>query len=290
MRKMGKVAMALVVAVLALSMMACNPSGGQTVPEDVGQGIVDVQYAIDYGGLLSTLNGYAKDDLASFEVGAADQPFAPMGAEIGTVTVTRYESDKDYAYSAKFNKVENVESEPLLGMTAQISVTAEMNVEYSIKDDVVSYSADVPEGGSKLTVAVLGTNLMEGNFIADLKMNEDGSAVVGDRSYSSADVQKYLSLSESLTSAKNEYTSQKPATLGGEGKNYSFTLDDTADETVSYTGTINANGTEYNVNFSVKIEGLLGNKSFEALSINGSAISASIVDIINNPYINNPFA
>lgn len=286
MRKMGKVAMALVVAVLALSMMACNPSGGKPANNDViGQGIIDVTYANGFGGLLSMLNATVGTDLAGYEVGAADQPFSPMGAEIGTVTVTRYNSETDYAYSAEFKKG-TFEAKVGPMVLAKITVDEAMSVTYSMNGTDISYTADVPSGGSGLTVTLgQSTNpYISADLPMDLAFVDEAVTVAG-REYTADETAAYVAYASSLTDAIDGLRSaEAPTELAGTG--YSFAKDETVTDEgkAAYTGTVMANAEDVEVSFMISYADSAW--SYDSITIDSEALSASNVARINEPYIN----
>lgn len=272
MRKMGKVAMALLVAVLALSMMACNPSGGQTVPESVGQGVVDAQYAYGYQSLLSLLNTFAGLNVDDYPVDET-KDFKVAGTNLGTVTAKSYSEDGGYVYDAVFTAGSHS------GLLFSLDLDPNsVNLTITKKADVAApyYSADV-NGGTKLEVTALGSKTLM-NLQYDTAIKEDGSVTVADRTYGADKAAAYKTLNETL----KYVIGILPADIA----NVTDTIvgtDFVKDETVTAENTVGYTGTSGDYEVAVTAVFADGAWTYKTITVDGTAFSDSIVAKINNP-------
>ena len=273
MRKMGKVAMALIVAVLALSMMACNPSGGQTVPEDVGQGVVDAQYVNSYHSLLALLDGVAGINADNYPAGEECR-FNIMGTEVGSITVKEYAEESGYVYDAVFE----VGSHP--GAMATVTIGSNPIDIMVTKDSSnnLYYTCDVNGGASLSVVVLLGGINTTMNLKYDSALNEDGSISIDGKDYTAEKYEAYTALGKALNTA----IAALPADIAEAADTISGT-DFVKDETVTAENTLGYTGTsgDYDVSFTAVLSE--GEWSFDSITVDGKAFTESVVEKINNP-------
>lgn len=297
---MKKYVFSLLAIVLALFMVACDPSTPPQTeeprPNNYDEGLVDIKYEEGFNSLLNLLNvSFLVDVEKENEDGTAttervsgfstltlneESIFSVMNVEIGSITLTEeYEEItsenedpySNYAYNAVFkagtHSTPDGESLSVTVVVGDAEVEGEdVYVSFRTIDNVSSFSIQLPKGKSSLGVTLMGfMPIINATLPMEVSLSEDGSVVVAGRSYTANEVRYYSAINGVLEDVLLGTTLEQSITSSESDLNeYNFITEDEVEgaSSADYTGNIIIGNASIPVSFTLERSIKEGDESY----------------------------